>query len=220
MKGEDFGQLALQYSQAQSALERGSLGWRKGSELPQFMADAVAGMKAGEIAQPVRTPSGFHIIRLGDSRGGDKPVMVEQTNARHILVRTNELQDDATVRGKLVDIRGKILGGDDFSAIASAVSEDPGSAKDGGDLGWSNPGMFVPEFETEMAKLKDNEISPPFQSPYGWHIIQVLGRRTQDTSNEERRREAIEQLRAGKADEEVELWLRRLRDEAYVETRL
>ena len=214
VKGEDFGQLALQYSQAQSALERGSLGWRKGSELPQFMADAVAGMKAGEIAQPVR------IIRLGDSRGGDKPVMVEQTNARHILVRTNELQDDATVRGKLVDIRGKILGGDDFSAIASAVSEDPGSAKDGGDLGWSNPGMFVPEFETEMAKLKDNEISPPFQSPYGWHIIQVLGRRTQDTSNEERRREAIEQLRAGKADEEVELWLRRLRDEAYVETRL
>jgi peptidyl-prolyl cis-trans isomerase SurA len=100
------------------------------------------------------------------------------------------------------------------------VSEDPGSAKDGGDLGWANPGMFVPEFETEMAKLKDNEISPPFQSPYGWHIIQVLSRRTQDTSNEERRREAIEQLRAGKADEEVELWLRRLRDEAYVETRL
>ena len=220
VKGEDFGQLALQYSQAQSALERGSLGWRKGSELPQFMADAVAGMKAGEIAQPVRTPSGFHIIRLGDSRGGDKPVMVEQTHARHILIRTNELQDDATVRGKLADIRGKILGGDDFSAIASAVSEDPGSAKEGGDLGWSNPGMFVPEFETEMAKLKDNEISPPFQSPYGWHIIQVLGRRTQDTSNEERRREAIEQLRAGKADEEVELWLRRLRDEAYVETRL
>lgn len=220
VKGEDFGQLALQYSQAQSALERGSLGWRKGSELPQFMADAVAGMKAGEIAPPVRTPSGFHIIRLGDSRGGDKPVMVEQTHARHILVRTNELQDDATVRGKLVDIRTKVLAGDDFSAIASAVSEDPGSAKDGGDLGWANPGMFVPEFETEMAKLKDNEISPPFQSPYGWHIIQVLGRRTQDTSNEERRREAIEQLRASKADEEIELWLRRLRDEAYVEMRL
>ncbi len=220
VKGDDFGQLALQYSQAQSALERGSLGWRKGSELPQFMADAVAGMKAGEIAPPVRTPSGFHIIRLGDSRGGDKPVMVEQTHARHILVRTNELQDDATVRGKLADIRTKVLEGDDFSAIASAVSEDPGSAKDGGDLGWANPGMFVPEFEAAMAQLKDNEISPPFQSPYGWHIIQVLGRRTQDTSSEERRRQAIEQLRAGKAEEETELWLRRLRDEAYVEMRL
>jgi peptidyl-prolyl cis-trans isomerase SurA len=220
VKGDDFGQLALQYSQAQSALERGSLGWRKGSELPQFMADAVAGMKAGEIAPPVRTPSGFHIIRLGDSRGGDKPVMVEQTHARHILVRTNELQDDATVRGKLADIRTKVLGGDDFAAIASAISEDPGSAKDGGDLGWANPGMFVPEFEAAMAQLKDNEISAPFQSPYGWHIIQVLGRRTQDTSTEERRRQAIEQVRASKADEEVELWLRRLRDEAYVETRL
>ena len=220
VKGEDFGQLALQYSQAQSALERGSLGWRKGSELPQFMADAVAGMKAGEIAAPVRTPSGFHVIRLGGSRGGDQPMMVEQTHARHILIRTNELQDDATVRGKLADIRTKVLAGDDFGAIASAVSEDPGSGKDGGDLGWANPGSFVPEFETEMAKLKDGEISAPFQSPYGWHIIQVLGRRTQDTSNEERRREAIEQLRSGKAEEETELWLRRLRDEAYVETRL
>lgn len=220
VKGEDFGQLALQYSQAQSALERGSLGWRKGSELPQFMADAVAGMKAGEIAAPVRTPSGFHIIRLGGSRGGDQPVMVEQTHARHILIRTNELQDDATVRGKLADIRTKVLAGDDFGAIAAAVSEDPGSGKEGGDLGWANPGSFVPEFEAEMAKLKDGEISPPFQSPYGWHIIQVLGRRTQDTSNEERRREAIEQLRSGKAEEETELWLRRLRDEAYVEMRL
>ncbi|MFM7067201.1 MAG: peptidylprolyl isomerase [Gammaproteobacteria bacterium] len=220
VRGEDFGQLALQYSQAQSALERGSLGWRKGSELPQFMADAVAGMKPGEIAAPIRTPSGFHIVRLGASRGGDQPLLVEQTHARHILVKPNELQDDATVRGKLADIRAKVLAGDDFAAIAAAVSEDPGSGKDGGDLGWASPGMFVPEFETEMGKLKDGEISEPFQSPYGWHIIQVLGRRTQDTSSEERRRQAIEQLRASKAEEETELWLRRLRDEAYVESRL
>lgn len=220
VRGEDFGQLALQYSQAQSALERGNLGWRKGSELPQFMAEAVAGMKPGEIAAPIRTPSGFHIVRLGGSRGGDQPLLVEQTHARHILVKPNELQDDATVRGKLADIRAKVLAGDDFAAIAAAVSEDPGSGKDGGDLGWASPGMFVPEFENEMAKLKDGEISQPFQSPYGWHIIQVLGRRTQDTSSEERRRQAIEQLRAGKAEEETELWLRRLRDEAYVEMRL
>ena len=147
-------------------------------------------------------------------------LLVEQTHARHILVKPNELQDDATVRGKLADIRAKVLAGDDFAAIAAAVSEDPGSGKDGGDLGWASPGMFVPEFETEMGKLKDGEISEPFQSPYGWHIIQVLGRRTQDTSSEERRRQAIEQLRASKAEEETELWLRRLRDEAYVESRL
>ena len=220
VKGEDFGQLALQYSQAQSALERGNLGWRKGSELPQFMADTVAGMKPGEIAPPVRTPSGFHVIRLGGARGGNQPLIVEQTHARHILLRTNELQDDATVRGKLDDIRKKVLAGDDFGAIASAVSEDPGSGKEGGDLGWAGPGSFVPEFETAMAQLKDNEISPPFQSPYGWHLIQVLGRRSQDTSTEEKRRQAVEQLRAGKSEEETELWLRRLRDEAYVETRL
>lgn len=221
VKGEDFGQLALQYSQAQSALERGNLGWRKGSELPQFMAETVAGLKAGEIAAPVRTPSGFHVIRLGGARGGNQPVLVEQTHARHILLRTNELQDDATVRGKLESIRTRVLEGkDDFAAIASAVSEDPGSGKDGGDLGWAGPGSFVPEFEAEMAKLKDNEISPAFRSQYGWHIIQVLGRRTEDTSAEEQRRQAVEQLRAGKADEETELWLRRMRDEAYVESRL
>jgi peptidyl-prolyl cis-trans isomerase SurA len=218
--GEDFGQLAVANSQAQTALERGEIGWRKGSELPSFMAEAVAKLKPGEVSPPVRTPSGFHIIRLNDMRNDAKPVLVEQTHARHILVKPNELQDDETVRGRLQVIRDRIASGaDDFGAIAKAVSEDPGSANDGGDLGWTSAGTFVPEFEQALAALHENEISQPFHTQYGWHVAQLLGRRTQDMSTDERKRKAFEQIRASKADEETELWLRRLRDEAFVDYR-
>jgi peptidyl-prolyl cis-trans isomerase SurA len=220
-KGEDFGELAVTYSQAQTALDRGQIGWRKGNELPTFMADVVAKLKPGEVAPPVRTPSGFHIVRLNEIRTSGGPQTVDQVHARHILIKTNELQDDQTVRGRLQNIRDRILkGGEDFSAIAKAVSEDPGSASQGGDLGWSGPGAFVPEFEQELARLQPNEISEPFHTEYGWHILQVLGRRTQDVSSDEKRRRAYEQIRASKADEETELWLRRLRDEAFVDYRM
>jgi len=218
--GEDFGQLAVANSQAQSALERGALGWRKGNALPSFMADVVATLKPGEVAPPVRTPSGFHIIRLNAERNDTQPLMVEQVHARHILIKTNELQDDETVRGRLKIMRDRIASGaDDFGAIAKAVSEDPGSASDGGDLGWTTPGTFVPDFEAALAKLSENEVSEPFHTQYGWHVAQLLGRRTQDMSADERKRKAFEQIRASKADEETELWLRRLRDEAFVDYR-
>lgn len=218
--GEDFGQLAVSYSQAQSALERGQIGWRKGSELPTFMSEIVAKLKVGEVSAPVRTPSGYHIVRLNDSRVADAPVIVEQVHARHILVKTNELQDDETVRGRLVTVRDRIVkGSEDFGALAKAISEDPGSGAEGGDLGWTSPGTFVPEFESAIARLKEGEVSEPFRTQYGWHIVQVLGHRTQDMSAEEKRRKAYEQLRASKADEETELWVRRLRDEAYVDFR-
>jgi len=218
--GEDFGQLAVANSQAQSALERGAIGWRKGNELPSFMADVVVSMKPGEVSPPVRTPSGFHIIRLNAQRSDTHPLLVEQLHARHILIKTNELQDDETVRGRLQIIRDRIASGaDDFGAIAKAVSEDPGSGSEGGDLGWTGPGTFVPDFETALSKLGDNEISQPFHTQYGWHIAQLLGKRTQDMSTDERRRKAFEQIRASKADEETELWLRRLRDEAFVDYR-
>ena len=218
--GEDFGQLAVTYSQAQSALERGQIGWRKGSELPTFMSEVVAKLKPGSVAPPVRTPSGFHIVRLNEARTSASAVLVEQTHARHILIKTNELQDDETVRGRLATIRDRIIkGSEDFAAIAKAVSEDPGSGAEGGDLGWTSPGTFVPEFEEALNHLKVDEISEPFRTQYGWHIIQLLGRRTQDMSAEEKRHKAYDQLRAGKADEETELWLRRLRDEAYVDFR-
>lgn len=220
-KGEDFGQLAVANSQAQTALERGKIGWRKGNELPTFMADIVATMKPGEVSQPIRTPSGFHIIRLDDLRSDNAPVIVQQIHARHILMKPNELQDDQTVRGRLQTIRDKIAAGqDDFAAIAKAVSEDPGSASEGGDLGWTSPGTFVPEFEKALESLGEKEISQPFRTQYGWHVAQLLGRRAQDMSSEDRRRRAFEQIRASKVDEETELWLRRLRDEAFVDFRM
>jgi peptidyl-prolyl cis-trans isomerase SurA len=218
--GEDFGRLAVQFSNAQTALEGGSLGWRKGPELPTFLAEMIAGMKAGDITQPLRTPSGYHIIRLNEIKGNTQ-VIVNQVHARHILIKTNELQDDATVEQKLVSIRDRILNkGENFTAVASVVSEDPGSAAEGGDLGWSNPGTFVPEFEKELAQLQPDEISQPFRTQYGWHIIQLLGRRQFDNTEDLQRQRAFGALREAKADEETELWLRRLRDEAYVEYKL
>ncbi len=220
VKGEDFGQLAVSFSQAQTALDRGLLGWRKGNELPTFMADVVGKMEAGDVSTPVRTPSGFHIIRLNEKKSDNQPLIVEQLHARHILIKTNELQDDETVRGRLQTIRDRIAKGtDDFAAIAKAISEDPGSGAEGGDLGWTTPGTFVPEFEATLQKLTENEISQPFRTQYGWHVAQALGRRSQDMSTDERRRRAFEQIRSSKLDEETELWLRRMRDEAYVDYR-
>jgi len=218
--GEDFGQLALAYSKSQSALERGKLGWRRINQLPQFIGDLVSAMKPGDVSEPVRTPTGFHIVRLDGTRGGDTgPQMVEQIHARHILMRPNEVQDDATTRQRLSALRDRVLAGEDFGALASVTSEDPGSASRGGDLGWSSPGTFDPAFEDALANLKENEISEPFRTQYGWHIVQLLGRRTHDQSDEVRRQRVLTALRESKVDEETELWLRRLRDEAYVEIR-
>jgi peptidyl-prolyl cis-trans isomerase SurA len=218
--GEDFGQLALANSQAQSALERGKLGWRRLNQLPQFIADLVAGMKPGEVANPVRTPTGFHIVRLDETRSASTgPMLVEQIHARHILLRPNEVQDDATTRQRLTALRGRILAGEDFGALASVTSEDPGSASRGGDLGWSSPGTFDPEFETVLATLEPDQISEPFRTQFGWHIIQLQGKRTFDQSEEVHRQRVLTALRESKVDEETELWLRRLRDEAYVEIR-
>lgn len=218
--GEDFGQLALAYSQAQSALERGKLGWRRLNQLPQFIADLVAGIKPGEVASPVRTPTGFHIVRLDETRGASTgPMLVEQIHARHILLRPNEVQDDATTRQRLTALRDRILAGEDFGALASVTSEDPASASHGGDLGWTSPGTFDPEFETVLASLEPDQISEPFRTQFGWHIVQMMGKRTFDQSDDVRRQRVLTALRESKVDEETELWLRRLRDEAYVEIR-
>jgi peptidyl-prolyl cis-trans isomerase SurA len=218
--GEDFGRLAVAYSNSQTALEGGSLGWRKGTELPTFLGEAIATMKAGDVTKPMRTPSGYHIIKLNEVRGNAQ-VIVNQVHARHILIKTNELQDDATVQQKLATIRDRIVNkGENFTAVASVVSEDPGSAAEGGDLGWASPGTYVPEFEKQLAQLQPDEISQPFRTQFGWHIIQLLGRRQFDMTDDMRRQKAFAALRESKADEETELWLRRLRDEAYVEYKL
>ncbi|MFI4890852.1 MAG: peptidylprolyl isomerase [Steroidobacterales bacterium] len=219
-KGEDFGQLAIANSNGQTALDGGQLGWRKGNQLPQFILELVTKMKPGDVSAPMRTPSGFHIVRLNDRRGGEAKVIINQIHVRHILMKTNELDDDETVRQKLTKLRDRILKGEDFAGIASTTSEDPGSAPDGGDLGWTGPGAFVPEFSKAIGELKDNEISEPFKTRYGWHIAQVLGTRSYDSTLDVRRQRAFAAIRESKADEETELWLRRLRDEAFVDIKL
>jgi peptidyl-prolyl cis-trans isomerase SurA len=216
---EDFGRLAVAFSNSQTALEGGSLGWRQGPELPTIFSDLVVTLKPGEVSKPLRTPSGFHIVKLNDVRSaGSDGGLQQQFHARHILIKTNELQDDATVRQRLADIRQRVLKGEDFAVFATTMSEDSGSAVDGGDLGWSGPDQFVPQFEQQALSLKVNEISEPFQTQFGWHIVQLLGRREFDTTEEVQRQRAFQQLRESKADEETELWLRRLRDEAFVDT--
>lgn len=219
-EGEDFAQLAVTYSNSQTALEGGQLGWRKGTQLPSFIADLVGTMEPGQVSDPVRTPSGFHIIRLNETRGAEQQVMVNQVHARHILMTTNELQDDETVRQKLNTLRQRILGGEDFAGLAATTSEDAQSATEGGDLGWQGPGTFVPEFEQVLDSLPEGEISAPFQTKYGWHIVQLLGRRVHDSTDEVRRQRAFAALRESKADEETELWLRRLRDESFIEYKM
>jgi peptidyl-prolyl cis-trans isomerase SurA len=216
--GADFAQLAVSYSNAQTALDGGTMGWRDGNALPSMFAEIVPNMQNGQVSEPIRTPSGFHIIKLDNSEG-TTTIIEEQTLARHILIKTTEILDDDIVQQKLVDIREEIIAGDDFAAIAKAVSEDPGSAVEGGELGWTGPGAFVPEFEQTMSELEFGEISQPIQSPFGWHIIEVLERRTHDTTDDVRRQKAMMAIRNGKVAEETELWIRQIRDEAFVEYR-
>jgi peptidyl-prolyl cis-trans isomerase SurA len=219
--GEDFAQLAVAYSESSTNIEGGSLGWRRGPQLPSIVAEQVSKMKPGEVSEPIRTPSGFHLFRLNEVRGGVQQSVVAQVHARHILLRTNELEDDQTVQTKLASIRDRVLNaGEDFGAIAAVTSQDPSSAAEGGDLGWTGPGTFVPEFEKQLEGLSENQISPPFKTKFGWHIVQLLGRRMHDVTDDVRRNTAFAELREAKAEEETELWLRRLRDEAFVEYRM
>ncbi len=217
--GEDFAQLAIIYSDAQTALEGGSLGWRKGSQLPTLFVDAVIRMQPGEVSDPIQSGSGFHIVRLNDVRGAER-VMEDQVRARHILLTPNEILDDDAIQQRLIGIREQILGGDEFGPIARAVSEDTVSAADGGDLGWIGPGSFVPEFEQKLAELEIGEVSEPFRTRFGWHIVEVTDRRSHDMTDELKRQRCATQIRANKAEEERELWLRRLRDQAFVDIKI
>ena len=189
----DSGQLA--YSESSTNIEGGSLGWRRGPQLPSIIADKIQQMKAGEVSEPIRTPSGFHLFRLNELRGGQQQAVVAQVHARHILLKTSELEDDQTVQTKLASIRERVLnGGEDFAAIAAVTSQDSSSAADGGDLGWAGPGSFVPDFEKQLDSLKENEISQPFQTQYGWHIVQLLGRRDHDATEDVKRQHAFAEL--------------------------
>lgn len=216
--GEDFARLAVATSHAQTALDGGSLGWRKGAQLPTLFADIVARMQPGDFSEPIASTGGFQIVKLNEMRGAER-TMVDQLHVRHILLRPNEILDDSAVRQKMLGVRAQIEGGDDFATVARAVSEDTVSANDGGDLGWLSPGDTVPEFEQVIADLPIGQMSEPVQSRFGWHLIEVLDRRSYDTTDETKRNACARQIRAAKAQEERELWARRLRDQAFVEVR-
>jgi len=217
--GADFAELAVRYSNAETALEGGNMGWREGDSLPTLFAEIIPNLQKGQVSEPNRSASGLHIVKLDDVEG-NKPIMEKQVRARHILIETDEVNSDEVVEQKLVEIRQGILAGDDFAAVAKAVSDDPGSAVEGGDLGWAGPDIYVGPFADTLDNLKIGEISEPFRSPFGWHIVEVLERRTHDTTDDVRREKAMAAIRDSKVSEETELWLRQIRGESFVEVRM
>ena len=218
-KGADFKQAAAENSKDPQALNGGDLGWRKLAQVPTIFAEIVPTMKKDEIQGPIRSPNGFHIIKLLDVKGADQRT-VTKTRVRHILIKPNEALSDSDAEQKLLGLKERLANGEDFADLARAHSDDKGSAIKGGDLGEVEPGALVPPFEEAMGKLKPNEISEPVQTQFGWHLIQVLDRRESSDSNEAQRNQARDAIFKRKVEEETELWLRRIRDEAYVEIRL
>lgn len=216
-QGADFGQVAATYSDAPEGLKGGVLGWREASRLPGLFLEAVKGMRVGELSAVLRSPNGFHILKLLDQRGA-APVIVQQTHARHILIRTNEIISEAEARNRLLGLRERIVNGENFAELARLQSQDASASK-GGDLGWISPGDTVPDFERAMNQLQPNQVSQPVKTEFGWHLIQVLERRDEDMSKERLRLTARQALRARKSDEAYQEWLRQLRDKAYVEYR-
>lgn len=214
--GADFAQVAAGYSDAQDALQGGSLGWRTPARLPTVFADPVRTMKPGDTSGVLRSAAGFHIVKLQEVRDRNVPTVVEQTRARHILIKVNEVTSEAEAKIKIDRVRERILAGGRFEDQAKLNSED-GSAAKGGDLGWMSPGDTVPDFERAMNGLKIDELSEPIRTPFGWHLLQVRERRTQDVTAERRREQARMAMRQRKADEAFQDWVRQMRDRAYVE---
>ena len=214
--GTDFRQLAIANSADQSALQGGDLGWRKMAQLPGVFIDAVEQLELGQVSDPIRSDAGYHLLKLYERRGGGKQ-LIEQHFARHILLKPNQIRDEQATIAELNGLREQVLAGDAFAKLSKQLSEDPGSALKGGNLGWSTPGMFVPEFEETMNSIALNEISAPFASQFGWHILQVTERRNQDFSSEILRNRAQNVLRERKYEEELQVWLQEIRDEAFIE---
>ncbi len=217
--GLDFGQAAAEFSSSQDALQGGGLGWRKAGQLPGLFLETLQRMQVGEVSDVLRSPNGFHILKLNDRRGATRQ-MVEQTRARHILIRPNEFLNVGEVEQRLEQIRARIINGEDFAELARVHSEDTVSRANDGDLGWILPGEVAPAFEDAMGRLREGEVSGPVRTPFGVHLIQVLERRQHDAADEIDRNNARQQILARKAEERYEQWLRELRDGAFVEVRL
>ena len=214
--GTDFRQLAIANSADQSALQGGDLGWRKMAQLPGVFIDAVEQLELGQVSDPIRSDAGYHLLKLYERRGGGEQ-LIEQHFARHILLKPNQIRDEQATIAELNILRDQVMAGDEFAKLSKQLSEDPGSALKGGELGWSTPGMFVPEFEETMNSIALNEVSAPFASQFGWHILQVTERRNQDFSSEILRNRAQNMLRERKYEEELQVWLQEIRDEAFIE---
>lgn len=217
--GADFSKVAIEYSDGRQALDGGDLGWRKAKELPSIFARIVPNMKAGDVSDIIRSPSGFHIIKVLGRHHGERHMIVEH-HVRHILISTNDVVDAKAARQKLLKLRERIENGADFGELARANSQDRGSAAKGGDLGWVKPGEVDPDFEQAVESLKPGEISMPFRTQFGWHIAQLVATRKVDDTEDYNRAKAREAIRKRKVDEQYQQWLRRLRDEAYVVNRL
>lgn len=218
-EGADFGEMAVRYSDSENSLEGGKLGWRKGDQLPTIFSDVVGSLQAGEVSEPIRAVSGFHIVKVTEIRGVNQKSEIEQAQIRHILITPNEIIDDETAKQRLEDAKERLQSGEDFGELAKLMSDDPGSANDGGELGWRGPGEFVPEFEQVAENLEIGEISEPFRTRFGWHILEVTDRRIYDNTEDLKENNCIQRVRNSKLAEETELWVRRLRDEAYVDFR-
>lgn len=217
--GASFAKVSASASDAPNALEGGALGWKNSTQIPALFADALKPMQVGEVSPILRSPNGFHILKLTNRRGGSAQLLIEQTHARHILIKLSEVMSDSEAKLKIDGIKNRLNNGENFEVLARQFSED-GSASSGGDLGWVNPGDTVPDFEKAMLLLKNGEISVPIKTQFGWHIIQVLEHRAQDMTKESTRLKARQEIRARKSEDAYQDWIRELRDRAYVELRL
>ncbi len=217
--GADFAQMAIAHSASETALEGGEMGWRKAAQMPPPFDAMVGAMAVGDVTEPMRTPGGFIMLKLLEKRGGGTQVL-EEVNVRHILIKPSEIRSEAETKRLIERLHERLLAGEDFGELAKNFSEDPGSALNGGSLDWIDPNALVPEFREVMSNTASGELSEPFKSPYGWHVLQVVGRRATDGSAQFREQQALTVLRNRKYDEELQTWLRQIRDEAYVEIKL
>jgi len=218
--GADFREMAVRYSAGPTALEGGSLGWMQGQQVPTLFTDVLQDMGKGDVAAPIRAASSFHIVKVDDLRSAVERSEINQANVRHILVMPNEIIDDATAKQRLDEALGKIREGEDFGEHAKLLSDDPGSSNLGGELGWASPDNFAPEFAQVIRDSEIGVISEPFRTQYGWHVLEVLERRVYDNTEDLKQLNCSTKIRQGKMEEESQLWIQRLRDEAFVETRI
>jgi peptidyl-prolyl cis-trans isomerase SurA len=216
----DFGELAIRHSDGDTALEGGSLGWRPGDQLPSLFFDVVGDMEAGDVSTPIRAVSGYHLVKVNQIEGVNQLSTIDQTLVRHILVTPDQIIDDETAQQRLKDARERIVAGEDFGELAKLLSDDPGSANSGGEMGWTSPGTFVPEFEQVADATEIGVLSEPFNTRFGWHVLEVMDRRVYDNTDDLKESNCVQRVRNGKVNNETEIWTRRIRDEAFVDLRI